>query len=1258
PVLSYTGNTSICYGESTRITVSGASSYSWGNASSSSLFITPKQDTTLTVTGTMQGCYSTLEIPIAVKALPSVYISGVDAICSGDAATLTANGADTYLWKDAASSTTTSVSISPLYTSIYRVTGTANNGCSSDAEFTLSVNPLPIISINAPNSVCNGAIATLSASGANSYIWNGNIPGANYQPNITNDSTFTVIGTDLNNCQSSATKTITKIDLPTLTYTGNDNICLGETSRITVHGANTYKWNDNSVGSMVSLIPKQDTLLTVYGTAQNCSSSIEISITVMPLPSVYISGTNAICFGDETTLTANGADTYLWKDAASHTDKQITVSPLSTMRYIVSGTNANGCSSDADFTLTVNSLPEISINAPNGICEGSTAILSASGAASYIWNGIITGANYQAVITKDSVFTVVGTDINNCRSSASTTVLRLSIPELSYTGETTVCYGEKVILQADGANAYQWHDGTINSNYVATPEYSTTYSFTGTTQGCSAQITIPIVVKPLPVIEIIGKNEICMLESTNLTTQGKVSSYKWNTGDLTQSIEVSPFVTTDYIVTGTADNGCASTDTFRVKINVLPHITIDGTRDICYDGFTELKANGGSYYLWDGNYAGNTLYPHISNDSTFTVVGYDDKGCQNKASFDIHCLPIPELKAHGSDSVCVNEEVTIRMSGASSYEWHDGSKNDYYTTISEPGTEFWVTGTLNGCENTLYIPIYSKSAPTIWVDGKKSVCKGDSLTLTAKGADTYRWSNEVYEDIVVISPNYSTQYSVVGIGENGCSNTYTFDVTVNQLPTITITGDDDICRDGLATLNASGAETYHWDDAATSSGPTMKAILSQSRTFKVVGTDNLGCSNYASHYVYVVQEPNVSFDGDTITCLGDSIILLGQGAASYNWTYNGDTLSTSPVLKLKPGGNQVIRLSGSLQKCTASRDIRINVKTPPTVHITGDAIVCPGIPFRLAASGAESYIWYSGERTSLITDSIRKHQHYGVTGIAANGCHDYAEYEVNVYDVSKLILQTDYKKACPEEPDTVIMRVSGGNEYTWESIPFISEVAYNSADQLLLDFDETTLIRVRATDFNGCSTNEDSVLLVPQARDSIRFEVYPTYIEEGNSQVRLTGITPTNTTWNWNMDDDSDVLVGNNLTYNYNIAGKDSFLISIVATDAYGCVYTGEQAVYTWRDFWAPNAFTPDGNELNDSFGFKAREYFTKFEFIIYNRLGEIIYSGKSIADRWDGNYKGVPCPWGVYGWVVNYTSDYKGVVKSGTKKGFVTIVR
>ena len=91
---------------------------------------------------------------------------------------------------------------------------------------------------------------------------------------------------------------------------------------------------------------------------------------------------------------------------------------------------------------------------------------------------------------------------------------------------------------------------------------------------------------------------------------------------------------------------------------------------------------------------------------------------------------------------------------------------------------------------------------------------------------------------------------------------------------------------------------------------------------------------------------------------------------------------------------------------------------------------------------------------------------------------------------------------------------------------------------------------------------------------------------------------------------------------------------------------------------WSPTAFTPNGDGLNDVFGFYGVDEVEEFLFYIYNRLGEVVFEGHTADDTWDGTYQGKPCPWGVYGWVAQYRAVLNGVERQETLRGQVSIVK
>ena len=132
PVISPIGNTStICLGQSTTLSVSGAASYLWSTgSSSSSITVNPTSNATYSITGTgVNGCIKTETFTVQVNSLPTITISGNSTICNGTSTTLNASGATSYTWSTG--SNLNQITVNPSSNTSYTVTGTDSNSCSN-----------------------------------------------------------------------------------------------------------------------------------------------------------------------------------------------------------------------------------------------------------------------------------------------------------------------------------------------------------------------------------------------------------------------------------------------------------------------------------------------------------------------------------------------------------------------------------------------------------------------------------------------------------------------------------------------------------------------------------------------------------------------------------------------------------------------------------------------------------------------------------------------------------------------------------------------------------------------------------------------------------------------------------------------------------------------------------------------------------------------------------------------------------------------
>ena len=348
PTAMISGNTTICSGQTTTLTASGGTNYSW-NTSSTSAAITdnPTTNTSYTVFVTnASGCADTASVAIVVVPVPIASISGNNTICSGTSVTLTASGGNNYSWNTGA--TTSSVSVSPTTNTTYSVIVSAG-GCADTTNILVSVIASPVASVSGNTTICSGQTTTLTALGGGNYLWS---TGA-----TTSSITATVAGTysvvvSAGGCSDTASILVVANPSPNANITGNNIICTGQNAILTASGGGNYLWNPGGqTNAAIAVSPSVFTIYSVTVSIGNCTDTSSSSVTVNPNPTANAGTDVTINYGDVTILSASGGGTYLWN--TDETTVSISVSPTATTSYTVIVTDANGCTDVAVVPVSV-----------------------------------------------------------------------------------------------------------------------------------------------------------------------------------------------------------------------------------------------------------------------------------------------------------------------------------------------------------------------------------------------------------------------------------------------------------------------------------------------------------------------------------------------------------------------------------------------------------------------------------------------------------------------------------------------------------------------------------------------------------------------------------------------------------------------------------------------------------------------------------------------------------------------------------------
>lgn len=1223
---------SICNGQSTTLTGGGATTYTWmpGSLSGTSVSVSPTTTTTYTVTGATGSCTSTAQITITVNGLPTVTAStSSSTICAGQSVNLTGGGANTYLWNPGAV-TGSPVSVSPSATTTYTVVGTnTTTGCTNTAQVVVNVNTLPTVTASAASTtLCVGQSTNLTGGGANTYLWNpGSLTGSPVSVSPSATTTYTVTGTNTTTgCTNTSQVTVTVNNLPVVTASASSaTICAGQSTTLTGAGANTYTWNPGALsGSPISVTPSATTTYTVTGTntTTGCTNTAQVAVTVNPSPTVTVaSSASVICVGQSATLTSSGASSYVW-NPGNISGGSINVTPGTTTTYTVTGTGANGCTSNSQTTITVNPVPVVTATPSGGtICAGNSISVTASGAASYTWNpGSLTGTSQVLSPSATTTYTLIGSNASGCNDTLQFTVTVNSTPTVTVTSSaTTICNGASVTLSASGSNTYLWQPGNISGTSVSvTPSSTTTYTVTGTdVSGCSDTDQITVTVNPLPIVTVSSTpNTICAGQAVSLSAGGG-STYVWNGGGLVAAGGAtqtdSPVVNTTYSVTVTTAAGCSDSSTVSVTVNPNPVANAGIDQAICTGSTVALNGNGGGVYVWNGggltnaSGAAQTDAPTATTDYVLQVT--DGNGCTDNDTVSIVVNALPVVTAGNDIQICLNSSTQLNASGAVSYVWTPAiglSDDSIANPVAGPlvNTTYVVTGIdANGCMDTDTVTITIGNNLTVFASNDITICPGDTAQITVAGGSIWNWGPSASLDAPNAQttnafPSVTTTYTVNVTDPNGCVGSDSVTVFINPAVNLTATGTSTICIGQSATLTAtpsggSGSYTYVWDNSLTGAGPHV-VTPAATTVYNVYVTDSIGCNSTVQTLTVTVNPPL------TLNAIAGSSVCSGS---STNVTASGSGGDNNLVYTWLPGN-----LNG------ASQTLNPATTTTYTVILT-DGCTTPA-------------------DTQTVTVTVNALPVVTVTSSVSSGC---------------MPLCVSFTETSSSNCVTSAWQFGDGNTST-SSAPTNCYAQAGSYD-----------VTYTCTDANGCvGSSFTAGMINVSPAPSASFAVTPSgtiQVDQSGTQVCMTDLSSGANAWTWILTEPSGTQTSNQQSPCFTISDTGSYSVMLIVRNSQGCTDTTTMtfnAENPCTDIFVPNAFSPNGDNQNDTF-FVYGSCISFMQLEIYNRWGERVFITTNQANGWDGSWRGQACEAAVFTYVLTGQMDDGTVIE---KQGNISLVK
>ena len=1021
-------------------------------------------------------------------------------------------------------------------------------------------------------------------------------------------------------------------------------------------GAYTYTWLPTmQTGSAVSnLIPGTYTIL-----AQSQALNVNATPTVVFNPLVPLTGSlsctqSFVCNGQITGTAAvlnlsggSANQNFLWTNGTQSTSVANPTN-LAAGNWSVSVTDAlTACQINSVFTITQPPALTLNIAASSATaCAGTGISFTATNSGgtpgasppyTYTWSGGPPTNTFTSVQSTagNYVYTVNSSDANNCLSTHTIAVTFVPNPTLSVS-DVSICPLEVGTLSVSGASSYTWQASTplssVGSTFTDSPVGSTQYSVIGEALSCTSIATASILVKPVPNPLISHNAPLC----ENLSLVFSVSSgtaavwsgpLSFTSASINNTISPAQFLQSGlYAVTVTAANACTASTSASLTVKPLPQFSIaPASSSICLNttsvslSVSSSTSTSASSYTWFPNIAlsnnsGTLVNAFPASTKVYTLVG-SLNGCSNTSQATVNVVPPPSLTgAFNSSTLCSQafngspNTITLTAGGASTYSlvtipdmFNANPAGPVSPLTSIPPYTGAGSATLSGsngvCSLTLGLSFTVLPNPSITVNNYTPViCAGQSFTYTNQGASSYTWSSAtpgstLYSNggVAVASPTVNSVFSVYG-GSLGCNSAlHITSITVNPLPTVQVVpAPAKKCFGDTIVLSAlSNGSSFQWLPPYGLNTYTAQQVLAHiniSQVYTLTASLN-NCSNTAVAAVSVMPLPipQILAIKDEV-CLNEVILLQALGGVTYQWT--------SPDQQLHPVQN---------------------------LSITA------------------SHMGLAGTYTLKVTD--------------ANACVNYSSSPVIVHNLPNAYLVPDRAEFCVPYCNSFTFVPNSQSSIT-EAGPWTLNTLLFTGHTFTNCFDKSGYFEIKGpiVDEFGCK-NSVQLTVIARPKPQAAFYTTPEHPIEGLDEVNFVNVTSNITGYSWQSagavgsgqwaggSGSGQSAVGTWFNFKsedespaYLFEEAGIYGLMLIVKNEFNCVDTVMKTIKVESDFTAyiPNAFTPNGDGLNDTF-YPVMRGVKQFELQIFDRWGTMIFASNSAEKVWDGTYQGQDCKQDIY---------------------------
>lgn len=1154
-------------------------------------------------------------------------------------------GAITYSWNGTTFSGSPNTSLVPSTTgaTTFTITIQDASGCTATDQLTINVLPLPTVNAGADMTVCSGAPVSLcatasSANGAISlYTWTSGPPSQCWNIAPTQPTTYTVTAVDVSQCQKSDQITVFINPLPTVNAGSDQTMCLSQDTLQLTGSPAGGAWSGSGVNASGLYTASSVTTATLTYTAANsngCSNTDQMQISVSS-PSPINGGADLeMCLNSP---SVNLPNVGTWSGSASVTPAGVFTPNSAGVHQLIVTSGAASCLLTDMVNITVFALPVVSAGDDLGICTGGNTVINGSASTS---NGSITGIVWSGnSLSSTSVFqptaapngtgnyTLTITDSEGCENSDQMTITVNTFSAVSAGNDMSICSnGGEVNLSGFLPSGGTWSGAGVNAAGTFTPStlgtFNLSYTYTNPA-GCTSSDQMAMTVVAPGSVNAGNDVTICLnTPAYQLLSGGAWTGSTW----VSPTGLFTPGAVGTYNLTYTASTGmCMASDNIQVLVLNVPTASAGPDQSVCAGTQVQLTASGISpngaitAFTWTSGLVSDSLINNpVSTptaSTTYTVVVSDAFGCSDDDQITVNVNTYPSIDAGNNIIACLNgSPVALAGFSPAGGTWSGSgvTSGGLFTPAALGNATLTYSFTsASGCTSTDQLTVAVISGGTVDAGNDLDICLNAApVQLSSTGA----WSgSSLVTSGGLFTPNTAGSYTLTYSGmSGGCIVTDQMLVTVLNSPNVSAGADMAACAGSEVQLNATGSSTnggitgFEWLSAGLSNSsianPTYQ--LDESATLTIEVTDAAGCSSTDHITLTANPVPIVTAGNDQSFCnQGIPQQLAGFSPSGGIWT--GPYVTGAGVFTPSTTGNNVLTYSfTNAFNCTAADQINVAVTATILADVGEDVSLCAGsAPFQLTTnSSGGSWIpgahWNSSGNFNPTTTGVFLCTYVLGTGSCANN-------DIKTVTVHALPTVSAGQDIATCEGASVQLSGSangqGPFDFLWNNATWLNHPDYPNPTA---SPDADTWFTLTVEDDHGC-TASDAVFVdvVPMPHASIGVD----NVACVNAAVGMTNNSTNSVSYTWSLGNStSSSLLNPSATY----AVSGVYTIELTAYNAAGCSDVTSETIEVIS---APQAsFTPSVSTgctpLNVSFENQTTgNYYTS----AWN-LGGTTYSGET----------------------------------------------